>query len=79
MQSKCNALNNKREKSIYTEREKKQSKMHGMKLYSAETGSHTLVSNKGGDKRKVTAAERKKKSPELGKTFSHGLNTILRK
>ena len=69
MQSKCNALNNKREKSIYVEWEKKQSKMHGMKLYSAETGSRTLVSNKGGDKRKVTAAERKKNPQNWAKHF----------
>ena len=43
--------------------------MHGMKLYSAETGSHTLVSNKGGDKRKVTAAERKKNPQNWAKHF----------
>ena len=39
MQSICNALNNEREKSMYTDGEKEQSKMHGMKLHSAETGS----------------------------------------
>lgn len=39
MQSIRNALNNEREKSLYTEGEKEQSKTHGMKLHSAETGS----------------------------------------
>ena len=39
MQSICNALSNEREKSVYTEGEKELSKMHGMKLHSAETGS----------------------------------------
>lgn len=81
MQSICNALSNEREKSVYTEGEKELSKMHGMKLHSAETGSKcpylTIWSQMKGVIKGKWQQQKEKKFPELGKTFSHGLNVAV--